>query len=92
MPDPVSWFMIERGWRVVDKSGHEVGRVDEVIGDSNADIFNGIAVSEGVFKGRRYVPAERVSEIVAGEVRIDADGDELGGWEEPPPSEQILAP
>ena len=43
--EPVSWIVIEPGWKVVGRDGEELGRVDEVIGDSNADIFNGLAVS-----------------------------------------------
>jgi uncharacterized protein YrrD len=90
--DPVSWKVVEPGWRVVGRDGEEVGRVDEVLGDASADIFNGLAVSAGLLKSRRYLPAERVVEIVEGEVRVDAGADELEELEEPPPSERFLAP
>jgi hypothetical protein len=90
--DPVSWKVVERGWSVVGRGRREIGKVDEVVGDSNADIFNGIAVSGGLLKSRRYVPAERVIEIVEGEVRVDADEGELERFDEPPPSERVLAP
>jgi hypothetical protein len=40
MADPVSWFVIEPGWKVVDADGEQVGTVDEVVGDSGDDIFN----------------------------------------------------
>ena len=43
--DPVSWLMIEPGWKVVDSQGQEVGSVDEVAGDSSDDIFNGLSIS-----------------------------------------------
>ena len=33
MADPVSWLMIEPGWRVEAADGEEVGRVLEVTGD-----------------------------------------------------------
>jgi hypothetical protein len=92
---PVSWFVIERGWRVVGADGSDLGRVDEVAGDTGKDIFSGIVVSEGLLKSRRFVPAERVQEIVEGEVRVDvgtANADELERYEEPAPQEQILAP
>jgi uncharacterized protein YrrD len=92
LADPVSWKVVEPGWRVVGRDAEELGRVDEVLGDANADIFNGLAVSEGLFKGRRYVPAERVTAIVDGEVRVDAGADDLDDFEEPPPSERFLAP
>jgi hypothetical protein len=53
MADPVSWFLIEPGWRVVDSKGDEVGYVEEVVGDSNADIFNGLAITKRLFSGKR---------------------------------------
>ena len=43
--DPVSWLMIEPGWTVVDEQGNKVGKVDEVLGDEQVDIFHGLLVS-----------------------------------------------
>lgn len=77
MTEPVSWMLIEPGWTVVARSGEEVGRVHEVIGDSDADIFNGLAVSPGLLRGSRYVPAERVTTIVEGQVALDLDEQEF---------------
>lgn len=93
MSDPVSWFLIERGWKVLDSSGEEVGSVDEVVGDSGVDIFNGLSISTGVLAGRRYVPAEVVGTITEGSVQLSLSGDqvkELGEFEEPPPSEEFV--
>jgi len=70
MPDPVSWMLIEPGWPVVDAEGEDVGRVDEVLGDQGADIFNGLQVLKGVIGKRRYVSAEQVAEIVEGRVQL----------------------
>ena len=70
MADPVSWFLIERGWRVVDRDGEEVGTVEEVTGDQNADIFDGLSVRSGLFADARYVPSEQVDEIVEGTVKL----------------------
>jgi hypothetical protein len=70
MPDPVSWLLVEAGWRVVDASGGDVGRVEEVLGDTETDIFDGLQVSSGLLSRRRYVPAESVGEIVEGMVRL----------------------
>jgi uncharacterized protein YrrD len=94
MADPVSWFVVEQGWRVVGSHDEELGTVDEVIGDSDADIFNGLSVSPGLLGRARYVPAERVREIVEGCVVLDLDTDsfeQLGAHEEPPPSERVRA-
>jgi uncharacterized protein (UPF0248 family) len=69
-PDPVSWKVVERGWRVIDDRGGDVGRVDEITGDPEADIFDGLEVSHGLLERTEYVPSERVVEIREGEVII----------------------
>ena len=78
MPDPVSWIVIEQGWPVVDADGHELGRVDEVLGDEEADIFNGLQILTGTLAKSTYVPAERVGEIVEGRVQLRLTKEELG--------------
>ena len=66
MADPVSWMVVERGWKVVDEQGEEVGHVDDVRGDTEADIFDGIDISHGVLSETEYVPSEQVAEIREG--------------------------
>jgi uncharacterized protein YrrD len=73
MADPVSWLLVERGWSVVATGGARLGSVEEVIGDPDADIFNGLAVSAGLLGKVYYVPAERVSAIREGSVELDLD-------------------
>jgi hypothetical protein len=80
--DPVSWFVVERGWAVVGSDGAKLGTVDEVLGDSSLDIFDGLAVASGVLGKPRYVPAELVAEIVEGSVRLSIAGDEFGRLDE----------
>ena len=95
MSDPVSWLLVEPGWKVVASDGSEVGKVDEVVGDTGQDIFSGLSVSQGLLRKRRYVPAELVREIVEGEIRLDVDAarvDRLDTYEAPPPSAEILPP
>ncbi len=90
--DPVSWLMIEPGWTVVGGDGREIGRVEEVVGDSGDDIFNGLAVSTGLLDRRRYVPSEQVEEITQGRVRLALTADQLrhlGEFGEPPASLEI---
>jgi Uncharacterized protein conserved in bacteria (DUF2171) len=92
MADPVSWLVIERGWRVVDADGNEVGKVEETVGDSTSDIFNGLTIATGLLARGRYVAAEQVDEIVEGCVRLKLRGDEverLPEYSEPPPQERI---
>jgi uncharacterized protein YrrD len=93
--DPVSWFLIEPGWKVLDGDGNEIGHVHEVVGDSGADIFSGLSISVGLLKGNRYVPAEVVGSITEGVVRLSLPGkqlDSLGHYDRPPRSERILPP
>jgi hypothetical protein len=93
MADPVSWFLIEQGWEVVDAAGENVGKVEEVVGDSGRDIFNGVTIATGLFSRGQYVPAEQVDEITEGRIRLALGKDEverLPEYTEPPPSEQIL--
>lgn len=90
--DPVSWLLIERGWKVAAADGSEVGTVDEVIGDSGKDIFNGISVSTGLLGRPKYVPSERVAGLTDGRIELDLSPDEvdaLGEHEPQPPSEQF---
>src|SRR5262249_46323456 len=54
--DPVSWLVIERGWKVLAPNAGELGTVDEVVGDSREDIFDGLSVSTGHLATRRYLP------------------------------------
>jgi hypothetical protein len=77
VPDPVSWFVIERGWEVAGGDGSKVGTVEEVLGDPERDIFDGLSVATGLLGKPRYVPAELVEGIVDGTVRLSIGQDEL---------------
>jgi hypothetical protein len=76
MAEPVSWYTIEAGWDVQDRSGAVIGEVIEVVGDQDADIFDGLRF-EGSDGEERFVEAERVGEIVEGNVTIEVERDEL---------------
>ncbi len=62
--DPVSWLMVERGWTVVSAQGEKLGKVQEVLGDEQVNIFHGLLV------GGEEILAERVGEIREGEIRL----------------------
>jgi hypothetical protein len=90
--DPVSWLVVEPGWKVVAADGEEIGRVEELVGDANEDIFNGLAISTGLVGKPKYVPAERVAGIVEGEIRLDLVADaveHLDDHDLQPPSEEL---
>lgn len=71
--DPASWKVVERGWSVRGPDGKELGKVEEMLGDIDADIFHGLTVATGLLGRMTEVPAERVTEIREGEVVLDGD-------------------
>jgi len=91
MADPVAWTVVERGWAVAASDGNEVGKVNEVLGDPEADIFDGLAVGAGAVLDRpRYVPSEKVGAIEVGTVHLTIDAEEyavLMPYEDQPHSE-----
>jgi hypothetical protein len=92
MSTPVSWLLIEPGWRVEAADGTELGHVEEVTGDSNADVFDGLSIGTGIVARPKYVPSEQVGEIVEGRVRLTIDQaafEALGEFREPPEQVQV---
>jgi len=70
MPDPVAWTVMEPGWPVRDTEGNELGKVAEIRGDVEADIFDGITVKKGLLGTPEYVSADRIAGIFDGEVVV----------------------
>jgi hypothetical protein len=84
--DPVSWLLIRPGWKVLASDLTEVGEVDEVAGDDNADIFDGLAIATSAFGKPRYVPSEQVGQITEGYVHLTLTPEQvaaLGEYREP---------
>ena len=75
MSDPVSWLLVEPGWKVVDAAGEEIGQVEEALGER--DIFSGLVISTGLLGSPRWVRADDVEELVEGCVRLRLSGDEV---------------
>ena len=76
--DPIAWIMIAKGWGVYASDGERVGRVEEIAGDENADIFDGLSVDAHVFDEDVYVPAEQVGTITDGRVELTLTKVEFG--------------
>jgi len=68
--DPVSWYLIEPGWRVVSADDTEIGVVEAVNADEEKDIFDGLEVAANALRKAEYVPAEEIAEITDGLVRL----------------------
>jgi hypothetical protein len=86
--DPCSWLQIGQGWNVVTSDGVVVGTVEQVEGDKQSDIFDGLAVTSQQSTQLRYVPGEQVGAIYPGEVTLtiaSADIGKLAPFEAPPP-------
>jgi sporulation protein YlmC with PRC-barrel domain len=75
MAEPVSWLLIEPGWKVVGSDGKEIGKVAEVDADLQADIFSGLELRQGVLGSKLYVPAEHVKLITEGRIELDVTAD-----------------
>ena len=88
MADPVSWLQIEQGWNIVTSDSVIVGKVAQVEGDKQADIFDGLAVESRQPTQIRYVPGEQVGAIYPGEVTLKIASADIGTLEPfhaPPP-------
>jgi hypothetical protein len=64
-PHHVAWSLVEPGWRVVDLDGAELGSVDEVLGDRDEDVFDGLSVLGGLGDRSHYVAAEQIASIAS---------------------------
>jgi hypothetical protein len=82
----VSWKAIEHGWKVISSDGIHVGEVYLTVGDDNADIFDGLAITHhggpallhDYTDRPRYVSAEQVASIQPGEVHLAITAEESG--------------
>ena len=71
--------MIRPGWKVYAADGTEVGAVDEVAGDDNADIFDGLAIARSALAKPTYIPAEKVTTMTEGNVNLSLTREEVEG-------------
>ncbi|MBV8256598.1 MAG: DUF2171 domain-containing protein [Actinobacteria bacterium] len=83
MADPVSWKVVEPGWRVVSSDGQSIGTVHEVLGDLEADIFDGLNANTGRLLERRYIPSEQVGEIEEGAIHLTIPADAVSELDPP---------
>jgi len=79
--------MVEPGYSVSAPDGEEIGKVDQVLGDNDADIFDGLAILTGVVGKPKYVPSELVASIDTDAVRLTIGKDELASLDEYTPPE-----
>ena len=73
----VAWKVIEAGTPVLAPDGDKVASVSRVVGDPDADVFTGLAVTMGLLGGERLVPSERVRGIWPDRIEVDLTKDDL---------------
>ena len=89
MPDPISWFVLEPGHKVVTSDGAELGTVEQVLGDRNADIFDGLSVATAVLGKPTYVPAEVIQSIDTEAVRLSISPEDAAELDELQPPKAV---
>jgi hypothetical protein len=86
----VSWKAIEPHWKVWSADDVEIGEVFLPVGDENADIFDGLAITHhggpsvvhNWLDRPRYVSQDKVAAIQEGHVRLTIRADEARGLPE----------
>jgi hypothetical protein len=73
----VAWKVIEAGTPVLAPDGEKAGTVSRVVGDPDADVFTGLAVTMSLLGGERLVPSERVRGIWPDRIEVDLTKNDL---------------
>ncbi len=73
----VSWKAVDEDAVVVAGDGREIGRLREVVGDEEADIFDGLVVAVPKLEHDRFIAAERVRRIWPDRVEVDLGPEEV---------------
>jgi hypothetical protein len=79
---PMSYLTLEPGTPVFASDGSEVGRVEHVLADPDADIFDGLVI-DARGGGHRFVDAPQVERIETGGVTLALDPAGVHGLPEP---------
>ena len=73
----VAWLAMPERAPVMDEAGQEIGRVDELLGDREDDIFHGIVVKLNRGGPKVEVRADRIPKITTHRIYTDLAPDEL---------------
>jgi hypothetical protein len=83
----IAWRAIAEDTPVMSSEGEEAGRVTKIVGDNEADIWDGLAVSVDAIGPDRLLPAEKVTGIWPDRIEVSltqAQIEELSPYEETP--------
>lgn len=73
----VAWLAMPEKAPMVGESGEEIGRMEELLGDKEDDIFHGIVLELARSGHKVEVQADRIPKITTRRVYTDLAADEL---------------
>lgn len=73
----VAWKALEPGAQVFTSDGQAAAKVSRVVGDADADVFTGLAVTLRPLSRERLVASERVRGIWPDRVDVEMTKDEI---------------
>jgi hypothetical protein len=81
---PASYLTLDNEAAVLARDGHRIGRVEHVLADPDADIFDGIVLDTSVLPGgHRFVDASQVDEVYERGVMLTLDAEAAQRLPEP---------
>ena len=89
--EPASYLTLEAGTPVVGADGQEIGTVDHVLRDEEADIFDGLIIDTRLGPGGlHFVDAPQVAEIHADRVVLTLSAAESEQLPKPTPNPAVM--
>jgi sporulation protein YlmC with PRC-barrel domain len=79
--DPVSYLVLADGTAVVTSDGREIGTVEHVLADPDADVFDGVIVKTA--GGHRFADAQQIAGLHERGVVLNLDADAAARLPEP---------
>jgi uncharacterized protein YrrD len=87
--NPASYLVLADGTPVLSSDGHELGTVEHVLADDDADVFDGVIVAMG--GGHRFADADQVTAIYERGVVLSIDAGAAEGLPEPAENPAMLS-
>jgi hypothetical protein len=89
--NPISYMVLEPGTDCVSSDGQRVGKVEHVLADEDADIFDGLVVDvESGPGGLHFVDAPEVDEIYERAVVLSIPAADVERLPKPGPSPAVM--
>jgi uncharacterized protein YrrD len=90
--NPASYLVLADGTPVLSSDGHELGTVEHVLADADADVFDGVIVDMRAGPGgHRFADADQVEAIYEHGVVLSLDAGAAGRLPEPSENPATLA-